>query len=157
MKHSGVISDQGSFHSPVFSLSHINFDMPGNSKVKQTQFYSFSKKNTDRLLDLLEINYNGLIGSYNLEQPDFNSFFDTFTKAIDESCKLDVPKSTIRNAINNPWITDAVIHSIEEKERLYEEWKDSCSKLLPSGDELKYKKFAEYRRCLKHIIKYIKT
>ena len=157
IQHSGVISDQGSFHSPVFSLCHINFDMPGNSKVKQTQFYSFSKKNTDRLLELLKINYNGLIGSYNLEQPDFNSFFDTFTKAIDESCKLDVPKSTIRNAINNPWITDAVIHSIEEKERLYEEWKDSCSKLLPSGDEFKYKKFSDYRRCLKHIIKSIKT
>ena len=61
IQHSGVISDQGSFHSPVFSLSHINFDMPGNSKVKQTQFYSFSKKNTDRLLELLKINYNGLI------------------------------------------------------------------------------------------------
>ena len=31
----------------------------------------------------------------------------------------------MRNAINNPWITDAVINSIEVKEKLYREWKDS--------------------------------
>ena len=91
-------------------------------------------------------------------QPDSNSFFDNFTKAIDVSCKIDVPKSTsIRNATNNTWITYAAIHSIEEKKRFYEEWKDSCSKLFPSGDEFKYKKFFDYKRCLTHIIKSIRT
>ena len=34
-------------------------------------------------------------------------FLETFTKAIEKSCKLAIPKSTIRNAINNPWKTDA--------------------------------------------------
>ena len=121
IQHSGVILDQGSFHSPIFSLSHLDFDISSNSKVKHTQHYSFSKKNTDRLLELLQINYDSLICSYNLEQPDFNMFFETFTKAIEKSCKLAIPKSTIRNAINNPWITDAVINSIEEKERLHRE------------------------------------
>ena len=157
IKLSGVILDQGSFHSPIYTLSQLNFNAPNCSKVKQTQSYSFSRKNTDRLLELLQINYNCLIGSYDLKQPDFNMFFETFTKAIDESCKLAVPKTTIRNAINNPWITDAVINSIEEKEKLYEEWKDSCSKSLPDGDEAKYRKFSDYRRCLKHIIKSIKV
>ena len=55
-------------------------------------------------------------------------FFETFTKAIDKSCKLTIPKSTIRNVINNLWITDAVINSIEEKERFHREWKDLCNK-----------------------------
>ena len=108
---------------------------------------------TDRLLELLQINYDSLICSYNLEQPDFNMFFETFTKAIEKSCKLAIPKSTIRNAINNPWITDAVINSIEEKERLHREWKDSCNKSLQKGDKAKHKTFSDYRRCLKHIIK----
>ena len=157
IQHSGVISDHGSFHSPIFSLSHINFDTTGTSKIKQTQLYSFSKKNTDRLLELLQINYYGLIGSFNTDQPNFDSFFDTFTKAVDESCKLAIPKSTIRNAINNPWITDAVINSIEEKENLFQEWKDSCDKSLPDGDETMHKKFSDYRRCLKHIIKSLKA
>ena len=80
-------SDQESSHSPIFSLSHLDFDISSNSKVKHTQHYSFSKKNTDRLLEILQINYDSLIGSYNLEQPDFNMFFETFTKAIDKSCK----------------------------------------------------------------------
>ena len=87
-----------------------------------------------------------------MEQPDFNMFFKTFTKAIDESCKLAIPKSTIRNAINNLWITDAVINSIEEKEKLYREWKDLCNKSLQQGDKEKHKKISDYRRCLKHII-----
>ena len=154
---SGTIPDQGSFHSPIFSLSHLDFDTTDNAKVKQTQFYSYSKKNTDRLLELLKINYHCLIGSYDPSQPDFDSFFDTFTKAIDESCKLAIPKTTIRNVINNPWITEAVINSVEEKEKLLGEWKDSCSKTLPNGDEAKHKKFSDYRRCLKHIIKSIKA
>ena len=81
IQHSGVISDQGSSHSPIFSLSHLDFDISSNSKVKHTQHYSFSKKNTDRLLEILQINYDSLIGSYYLEQPDFNMFFETFTKA----------------------------------------------------------------------------
>ena len=157
IKHSGVISDQGSFHSPVFCLASINYDSPNNSKVKQTQYYSFSKKNTDVLLELLEKNYNELTGLHDPDQPNFSKFFDTFTKAIDESCKLKVPKSTIRNAINNPWITDAVINAVEEKERLYGEWKGSCSKSLPNGDQAMHRKFSDYRRCLKHIIKSIKT
>ena len=80
-------------------------------------------------------------------------FFETFTKAIEKSCKLAIPKSTIRNAINNPWITDAVINSIEEKERLHREWKDLCNKSLQKGDKAKHKTFSDYRRCLKHIIK----
>ena len=153
IQHSGVISDQGSFHSPVFSLASIDFDSAKNSKVKQTQHYSFSKKNTDKLLELLESKYNDLVGLQDPDQPNFTEFFESFTKAIDESCKLEIPKTTIRNAINNPWITDAVINAVEEKERLYREWKGSCSRLTPDGNQALYKKFSDYRRCLKHIIK----
>ena len=83
-------------------------------------------------------------------------FFETFTKAIDKSCKLAIPKSTIRNAINNPWITDAVINSLEEKEKLYREWKDSCNKSQQKGDKTKHKTFSDYRRCLKHRINPVK-
>ena len=80
-------------------------------------------------------------------------FFETFTTAIDKSRKLAIPKSTIRNAVNNPWINDAVINSIEEKENLYKEWNDSCNKSQQKGDKAKQKTFSDYRRCLKHIIK----
>ena len=87
--------------------------------------------------------------SHNLEEPDFNMFFETFTK----SGKLAKPKSNIRNVIKSPWITDAVINSIDEKERIHREWKDSCNKSQQKGDKAKHKTFSDYRRCLKHIIK----
>ena len=68
IQQSVFISDQGSFHSPIFSLSHLDFDISSNSRVKHTQHYSFSKKNTDRLVELLQINYDNLICSHNLKR-----------------------------------------------------------------------------------------
>ena len=62
----------------------------------------------------------------------------------------------MRNAINNPWITDGIIAAIETKEKLYEEWKSTCDDKNPAGNESLNKRFSEYRRCLKHIIKKVK-
>ena len=120
-----------------------------------TQYYSYSRANTDKLIEILQENYHQLLG-VDLSTPDFGLFFDTFTKCIDEACKLAVPKNTIRNAINNPWITDGIIAAIETKEHLYEEWKSTCNDKNPSGCELLHKKFSAYRKCLKHIIKKVK-
>ena len=83
IQHSGVISDQGSSHSPILSLSHLDFDIiSSNSKVKHTQHYSFSKKNTDRLLEILQITYDSLIGSYNMEQPDLTCSLKPLPKLL---------------------------------------------------------------------------
>ena len=154
--HSGIIADQGTAHSPIFSISCSDFGVSPQTKIKQTQYYSFSKGNTDKLLEILKDNHAGLIGSDH-NKPDFNSCFETFSKSIDAACKLSVPKNTVRNAINNPWITDGVINSIETKAKLYDEWKSSCTKSNPSGDEQLHLKYSIYRRELKHIIKYVKA
>ena len=153
--HSGVIVDQGAAHSPIFSLSHLNFEGTHQKKEKQTQYYSFSKSNIDKLLDILRENHDALLGSQE-ECPDFDSFLETFSNAINQSCKLLIPKCTIRNAINNPWITDSVINSIETKQTLYDEWKKSCNSKFPDGDEKLHKQYSDYRYHLKHVIKYIK-
>ena len=58
----------------------------------------------------------------------------------------------MRNAINNPWITDSIILSIEKKEELYKDWKSTCTKLNPDGDKNLHKIFSDYRKTLKHII-----
>ena len=50
-----------------------------------------------------------------LHGPDFSLFFETSTVSIDKACKLDIPKTTIRNAINNPWITDGIINAVKGK------------------------------------------
>ena len=117
--HSGVIADQGTAHSPIFLLTNLDFGAIPQTKKKQTQYFSFSKSNTDKLLNILIDNHNSLIGS-DPDCPNFNSFLDTFFNAIDKTCKLLIPKSAIRNAINIPWITDSAINSIEIKQSLYE-------------------------------------
>ena len=119
---SGVLEGNEVGHMPIFSQS--NFDLKNNTKQKQkqTQFYSFCKKNTENLLELLKEREDELIGS-DPSCPDFSSFSDTFTRCIDETCKLDIPKTTTRNAVNNPWITDSIINAIEEKDILYHDWK----------------------------------
>ena len=116
---SGVMDCCGAKHMPIFTQSNLNFDhnLKGQQKQKCTQFYSFSKKNTDSLLEILKDSHDALIGS-DPNSPDFSSFFETFTVSIDKACKLDIPKTTIRNAINNPWITDGIINAVKEKDYL---------------------------------------
>ena len=127
----------------------------GQKKKKQTQHFSFSKSNTDKLLNILIDNHNALMGS-DPDCPNLNYYLDTFSNAIDKTCKLSIPKSTIRNAINNPWITDSVINSIEIKQSLYNQWKKSCTVQFSNGDDKLYKVYSVYRYQLKHVIKYIK-
>ena len=45
---------------------------------------------------------------------------------MDETCKLDKPKTTKRYNINNPWITDGLVHSIETKYLLFKTGKKLC-------------------------------
>ena len=37
---------------------------------------------------------------------------------MEENGKLDKPKTTKRNNVCNPWITDGLVHSIETKHSL---------------------------------------
>ena len=153
---SGVINDSGSGHSPIFSCSKQEFGELQKNKEIITQHYSYSKENTENFLEILGENYMNLIGD-DPNEPCFSRFFDTFTKAIDTACKLEIPKTTIRNAINNPWITDSIINAVEKKEELYHNWKKTCSKDEPNGNLIAYNKYSDYRRCLKHVIKTAKA
>ena len=150
----------GAKHMPIFTQSNLNFDhKKGQQKQKRTQFYSFSKKNTDSLLEIFlkdRHDIDALIGS-DPNSPDFSLFFETFTVSIDKACKLVIPKITIRNAINNPWITDGIINAVKEKYYFYFNWKKSCFPKVPNGDLILYTKFSDYRRCLKHIVKSVKA
>ena len=89
INYSGVISNFGTAHSPVLSLSNIEFGSLNNAKQKQTQYYSFSSKNIDKLMEILVKSHDALLG-YDLETecPNFDSFVETFSNAINDSCKL---------------------------------------------------------------------
>ena len=131
---SGVIDDVGSNHKPIVGMFSLN--MSGNSadpKPKQVQNYSFSKANVESLILDLESKAESLTG---IEAPNFEEFFDIFSKAVDSHCKLEKPKITKRNPINNPWITDSIIDAIEVKGELYDEWTPSkkSKEFIPDGE-----------------------
>ena len=154
---SGVVESFGSAHSPIFATSNLNFDSKPNVKEKITQFYCFSKKNTDALVKKLEENVESLIGfDPQTNSLNFSTFIENYKKYLDESCKLKIPKNTVRNIINNPWITDSIIMAIDNKEELYCKWKATCNKKDPDGDRNLHKVFSDYRRTLKHIINFEK-
>ena len=52
---------------------------------------------------------------------------DFFVNAIDQTCKLDIPRITKRTSISNPWITAGIINYVTEKNRLYQVWTKSKS------------------------------
>ena len=62
------------------------------------------------------------------------TFFEKYKEYLDDTCKLAVPKKTVRNIINNPWITDSIISAIDKKDYFYSNWKSTCTKKDPDGD-----------------------
>ena len=152
INQSGVVVNNDTAHSPIFSTSKLNYDLKPNKKEKITQYYSFSNRNTDSFVRKLEENYDSLIGDDPSNPTNFSTFFEKYKEYLDDTCKLAVPKKTVRNIINNPWITDSIISAIDKKDYFYSNWKSTCTKKDPDGDRSIHKIFSDYRRILKHII-----
>ena len=149
---SGVIDDVCSNHKPIVAMFKLDISSNlANEKPKQVQQYSFSKANVESLILDLESKLEDLIGN---DEPDFEKFFNIFSKTVDDHCKLKKPKLTKRNPVTNPWIIDSIIDAIEVKNELYDEWTRSkkSKKFSPDGDPLLHHKFRKYRTTLKHII-----
>ena len=153
---SGIVDDSGTHHSPIFSISNLNLNDRVQKNPQHVQYYNFSRKNLDNLVEDLGENYNNLIGD-DPNTPDFSKFFNTFSEAVDKSCKLKKPKTSKRNTINNPWITESIINAIDTKKKYYKEWKKTCKGKNPNGDPHLHNKFRDYRKCLRKAIKHAKS
>ena len=58
-----------------------------------------------------------------------------------------------RNKINNPWITNGIIASINRKDYLFKLWRKSVKTLRnKDGDHVLYNNYKEYRKKLNVII-----
>ena len=147
MIFSGTLPDQRiGDHIPIFAISKLQ--MPKNqSKEKTYQVYEFSNSNLEKFNNVLEMNVSNLAPSTNFEE--FNNIFKT---TLDECCKLEKPKITKRNPIDNPWITPGLAAAIDKKHELRKDWTDTINDDNKSGQEALHEKFITYRRLLKHII-----
>ena len=74
---------------------------------------------------------------------------------IDENFLIEAEsfQRSKRNMLANPWITPGVIASVNKKETLYKQWKNTVDKKNPLGDTDLYLIYSNFRRELKHIIK----
>ena len=152
---SGVISDKISHHHPIFTLIELSPDSvpTPDSSDKITIHYDYSNANLEKLCLEIENDVDRFHHSCNT----FDSFMQLFQEKIDLSCKLLTPRTTKRNSITNPWITQGLINSSEKKARLYFEWKKTCTLKLPDGDPNKHIYYKEFDKFLKRSINMAKA
>ena len=145
-----IMSD--SHHRPIFQISRIKSDIGSNKTQQQSKiYYDYSHHNIEKLCNFLLDSTENMTAIEN-----FELFNDFFTNAIDQTCKLDIPRITKRTSIANPWITSGIVTSVIEKMRLYQEWIKSKSSSLPEGDFVKYERYKEHRKILCKTIKLAK-
>ena len=148
---SGTISEHISHHLPIFQFSKLICPSK-NLDQKYTQYYNFSTSN----IDLFVKNLERVTESLDVDE-NFSTFHNIFSKTIDEACKLDVPKTSKRNNINNPWITESIINSIHTKHELFKSWKKTVKRKNPRGNVEKFEKYRMYNKTLKKSIKLAKS
>ena len=84
---------------------------------------------------------------------NFSEFTNLFERTVDKNCKLTKPKITKRTPMNNPWISESLIQSIEHKHELKKAWTKTVTKKNPTGDPKLHEKFTKYRNTLSSLIK----
>ena len=164
---SGTLQLNVSHHHAIFQINSCLNHVAEEPKLKYAQYYDYSTSNVDAFLTSID-------NELNIDPPEnFSSFCTTFQKHLDKAFKLDKPKLSKRNALNNPWITSGLVTSIRTKDSLYDSWKKSQKKkcLLPPTNNIKqeecnclncmnilkrYLEYKDYRKHLKVLIDRVK-
>ena len=141
---SGTIMDKMSHHLPVFQFSDI-CPQTHIETEKQTQYYEYSNKNLNNFVSELD-------DKLRMPPENFSEFLKTYSSCLDKNCKLEKPKTTKRTVLNNPWISEGIIESINRKYELKAEWTKTITKANPDGNTNLYTNFSSYRKTLKHVI-----
>ena len=147
---SGKIETNISHHNTIFYITCI--DQNQTDKAALTIHYDYSNSNTNLFIEKLEQSISKCSDNVSLQE-----FLDIYHESFETCFKLKEPKITKRNRISNPWITDGLITSINQKQKLYNDWKDSQTAKIPAGDKNCHQKYKVYRRSLKHTINAAKT
>ena len=111
---SGTLSTCISHHQAVFQILKSPLKHLKAEKQKYVQYYDYCNSNVEKFV-------NSLSNELTRDPPsNFSDFSAVFNRNLDESCKLSQPKFSKRTAKEKPWITPALITSINRKHELYE-------------------------------------
>ena len=146
---SGTLSSLISHHRSIFQFSNISIlNSTDDCDIdKFTMYYDYSIKNMGKLCESLGPKLS------DVKEDDFSDFVNIFQNCVDETCKLETPKTSKRNRNVNPWITQGLIKSINKKQKLYKAWKKSISHKNKEGNLEMYTKYKECRKIVSNLIK----
>ena len=94
-----------------------------NTETDFKIYYDYNKENLGKLCNVLGEN----LITFDPITNEFCGFVEIFSKSVDDTSKLEKPKTLKRNHINNPWITPGLVNSINRKDKLYQAWKKSIT------------------------------
>ena len=153
----GIFDSGVSHHLPIFCF--LDCAMPSNhSRSNNVPKYDYCESNMNNFL------YD--IGSWanpkdhgEFTEEKFNIYIESFKDKIDANFRVEesnLNKKSRRNIFVNPWITPGIIASVNKKHLFHSKWKDSITKLNKSGNCELERKFKEFRKKLKNVIKLAK-
>ena len=158
---SATIKESVSHHLPIICLSTSEQFAPisGNKLPSTNTFsrYNFNQSNTAVMLsETLMLSDHHL---KNILQPDFDGLVSAFTDIVNKTCKEEITTKSKRNPVDNPWITQGIIISVNKKHDLYKSWQKTIkNKKDPNdqGDPEHHNRYLNHRKLLNYIIKHAK-
>ena len=150
---SGILKSQVSHHNPVFSIIKCT-QKSGKNEIASLPKYDYCDKNMENFMNDLETSV--CQEQFCINETGFNNFVTKLNLKIDLHFQVEPSANTIfskRNRFINPWITGGIIASVQTKAYLYDQWKKTCKKNTPLGDENLYLVYKRHREILCRTIK----
>ena len=112
-----------------------------SSQSKHVQYHDYSDSNVRKFVSDLDADLS--------ENPpnSLDDFIGTFKANLNKACKLDRPKISKRNPINNPWITGNLVASINKKHELKDKWIKAKKEYCAVNRKTKCEKVKEACHC----------
>ena len=151
-RKAGVLESKISDHHPIFYFFQCN-TKNNTSKIDKLPKYDYCQSNVDKFL--IDIQSKITECEFEYSEESFGVFNSLLHKTIDTNFITDEVKlgKSRRNRLINPWITNGIIASINNKQFLYKKWKKSCTKTNLRGDNTLYLKYKVIRLELQKIIR----
>ena len=153
--NSGVLKSTTSHHHPIFCVVKCQRKYENWTETALPK-YDYCESNMNQFKSDIEASIYR--ETFVLNEEGFGNFVTTLNQKIDMHFQVDTSNGKVsrRNRLVNPWITGGIIASIQTKCHLYTQWKKTCKKKTPLGDETLYLAYKNHREILYRAIKYAK-
>ena len=146
-----------SHHFPVTCFFDLSINKENQDNEKNYPSYDYCESNiiefNDNICKLLEAK------QFSSDEKGFAEFSMCINETVDECFRID-PATKLkskRNRLDNPWVTNGLIKSINYKNFLYKKWKSSKNSKDKLGDLNIYEKYKNYRKKLTYLIRAAKN